>query len=614
VVVMGEIKFNPRMPSMVIFSFDEQTLFRETLTYVETNLNGQIVDSDIVTKSFSITLRNLEYLVVSKSWNPIDMEFNSEVIDALKDFHKDQQQFHSATESWDSSKIIAKLKHYNPMRHPTPFQMENLVKMLQHPSAASFSVPGSGKTSEGLCYWLCRRAEGEKLLVVLPKVGFIAWEEEFEAWIGWDSSKVVRLDVSGDSLLQKVESSTDAEVFLITYARLYYNVEQLSTVLNDGDWSMVLDESHNIKNSKGAYSKAVRNIGSCARRTKLILTGTPAPQGSKDLLAQVEFLRNAKMGIDESVDWIKQIKVRTTKSQLELLPPKFLEYSEPLPSSHQQLYNLLISGAARNIEASGNLEYASKLNNIRRHMMDIMRAASNPAVLCEKEEFTEVLSPDLIARDLSTPSWKIKKVTKLVSDIIGNGRKVIVWSNFNENTDILANELRHLSPRVIRGDTPSAASDDLEPDGSTREGILRDFKALDSCNVLIANPAACGESISLHHWCHDAIYFDRNYNAGQFLQSCDRIHRYGSLPGSDIITCAEIEVTYHILQSAGTIDGKIARSLKLKIERQENILANDDFLQPLVAEGTDELDISGMSDADRQDFLNYIKNPTEVEE
>ena len=43
--------------------------------------------------------------------------------------------------------------------------------------------------------------------------------------------------------------------------------------------------------------------------------------------------------------------------------------------------------------------------------------------------------------------------------------------------------------------------------------------------ALIALPQACSESISLHKACQNAIYYDLNYNAAEFLQSLDRIHR-----------------------------------------------------------------------------------------
>ena len=43
--------------------------------------------------------------------------------------------------------------------------------------------------------------------------------------------------------------------------------------------------------------------------------------------------------------------------------------------------------------------------------------------------------------------------------------------------------------------------------------------------VLVANPAAAAESMSLHTVCNYALYLDRTYNAAHYLQSQKRIHR-----------------------------------------------------------------------------------------
>ena len=50
------------------------------------------------------------------------------------------------------------------------------------------------------------------------------------------------------------------------------------------------------------------------------------------------------------------------------------------------------------------------------------------------------------------------------------------------------------------------------------------------CKVLVANPAACSEGISLHKVCQYAIYLDRSFNAAHYMQSEDRIHRLGLAP------------------------------------------------------------------------------------
>ena len=89
----------------------------------------------------------------------------------------------------------------------------------------------------------------------------------------------------------------------------------------------------------------------------------------------------------------------------------------------------------------------------------------------------------------------------------------------------------------------------------------------------MANPAAAGESISLHHVCRHAIYVDRTYNAGNFVQSRDRIHRYGEKDG--VITCRERDTFYYYLTTEGTIDDRVNTSLSRKINNMARLLEDD---------------------------------------
>ena len=54
--------------------------------------------------------------------------------------------------------------------------------------------------------------------------------------------------------------------------------------------------------------------------------------------------------------------------------------------------------------------------------------------------------------------------------------------------------------------------------------MIEDFKKW-KIKVLIANPHTMAESVSLHRWCHDAIYFEYSFNLTHLIQSKDRIHR-----------------------------------------------------------------------------------------
>ncbi len=112
----------------------------------------------------------------------------------------------------------------------------------------------------------------------------------------------------------------------------------------------------------------------------------------------------------------------------------------------------------------------------------------------------------------------------------------------------------------------------------------------------MANPAACAEAISLHTVCHHAIYVDRNYNAAQFLQSQDRIHRLGLSP--------DVETTLEILVAPDTVDDSVARRLSVKIARMAEVL-NDDLIsvEPIIP----DLDETGLDFDDIADLVRHLK-------
>ena len=137
--------------------------------------------------------------------------------------------------------------------------------------------------------------------------------------------------------------------------------------------------------------------------------------------------------------------------------------------------------------------------------------------------------------------------------------KLIVdhFSNLGERTEL------------IYGGTPIRKNDNKElAEEKTREDIRDEFIDLKSgLNILVANPAACAESISLHKTCFHAIYYDLSYNGAQYLQSLDRIHRVG---GSETK-----QANYYFLQYLDTIDQDIKGSLDLKAKKMYEIIEQD---------------------------------------
>ena len=120
--------------------------------------------------------------------------------------------------------------------------------------------------------------------------------------------------------------------------------------------------------------------------------------------------------------------------------------------------------------------------------------------------------------------------------------------------------------KLIYGDTPIEQTSirDEETREKIRDEFVDDKSGLD---ILVANPAACAESISLHKTCYHAIYYDLSYNCAQYIQSLDRIHRVG---GSE-----KIQANYHFLQYENTIDQDIKANLEQKAEKMYDIIEED---------------------------------------
>ena len=120
--------------------------------------------------------------------------------------------------------------------------------------------------------------------------------------------------------------------------------------------------------------------------------------------------------------------------------------------------------------------------------------------------------------------------------------------------------------RILYGSTPVANEDMNEEEIQlTREGVVRQFHQDDcSYKVIIANAFAVAESISLHKACHNAIYMERSFNCAHFLQSKDRIHRYGLSP--------DIQTNYYYLISQDSIDETISDRLQIKESRMLEII------------------------------------------
>ena len=487
------------------------------------------------------------------------------------------------------------------------FQLRDLAKLLSLSHGANFSVPGAGKTTVTFALYLLGRKRPPKLLVVSPKSAFTAWRDVVDECIdvtapGWVREPFRVLTGRADLVRQGLLS--DGNRFVINYEQLLGVRDLFINFLMQHPVHLVLDESHRIKGGLAVRRGAVLMRAASLPVRRDILSGTPMPQSSGDLRAQLDFLwPGAGLGLQvlsgvPPRHVIGNLYVRTTKRDLDL-PAVTRDYrSVPMSNGQRALYAIVRSEFLReatSLDARGRIDVL----RARRSVIRLLQLSVNPPLALKAMTASTSLAASGIAEQIldDGPSPKMTAVRDLVRQLSRQGRKSVIWTIFTDTIHQMEHLVADLNPVTIHGGVRSGSH--LDPE--TREGRLRRLHEDPSCMVLIANPAAAGEGINLHQACHDAIYLDRSYNSTHYLQSIDRIHRLG-LP-------ATVQTNVYIFETMapkglGSVDGSVRRRLGLKMRAMQQLLDDDDLHQlALDEEDADEpIDYS----ISREDLIDLI--------
>ena len=491
-----------------------------------------------------------------------------------------------------------------------PFQLRDLEKLTHLAHGANFSVPGAGKTT--VTYALHQHQASldrvSRLLVVAPLSAFGAWEEE--ARDVFDPALSIGRFRNG--------RIPDTDVVLVNYQRLSSALTRLTTWMSRHRVHLVIDEAHRAKRgSAGNWGRALLELSTLASRRD-ILTGTPAPNHPRDLRsllnilwpggAASEVLPAAALRNDPPMTamadvarTIQPMYVRTNKEELQLPEVDIVPIRVRLNGLQRSIYDAMLNRYAGMFDL--DRRDSAMFAQLGEVTMYLLQAACSPKLLSTRADHSlsyrypplAIQSGTSLARllerydDHEVPA-KIGRACSIVRENYKLGRKTLVWSNFPDNLLTLEKQLGALRPALVYGAIPS----DLDaPQGvRTRERELDRFRNDPSCMVLLANPAAMSEGVSLHHTCHDAIYVDRTFNAGQYLQSLDRIHRLGLDPNTST------RIT--LLIAEDTIDERVDRRVEEKTRRLSQMLRDPGLVQ--------------MALPDDEDYGDAVDDPDDLEE
>jgi SNF2 family DNA or RNA helicase len=605
-----KISFNKKQ--FIIETCDEagRMVFKKPLhrIYFRSNLNGEL-DEFSETSKFRWTVycedkanSILEKIIAHFVRYNIIYELDNNCKDIIKREKKKRDEYLKILENGtlakeNSTETVRNniLEFLNPefKRDLKQLQLDAVYHLLAIRNGANFSVPGSGKTTIALAYYHILRIKKEikSLLVIGPASCFEPWENEYLECFG-KKPKSVR--IAGKAKEKRKELYLTAEkyeILLLTYHSAARDVEEIENVLRRRKYLLVLDESHYIKRPKGGkIADAILEIARYARY-RIILTGTPMPNSLEDLWSQFTFLWNKQLPLGTVDSYLREVRENTSKSLFSSvknrISPLFFRITKSqlgLPKPNFKIIKCKFSPLQLRIYRGVAARFLSKLKELpqdrdalrewrRARAIRLLQIAVNPALLRKKCD--EFLLPPMDLKDFPLRHAieyygkyempiKFEYACKMAHKLTSKGNKVIIWSSFVHNLHMLANQLKQLEPVVVYGGVPYASTDREE---ISREYLISRFKTDPRCKLLIANPAACAESISLHKVCHHSIYLDRSFNCAHYLQSLDRIHRLG--------LSSKQRTFYYLILASDSIDEIVHTRLKAKMRNMRQVIEGD---------------------------------------
>ena len=421
---------------------------------------------------------------------------------------------------------------------------------------------GLGKTLQALAVILIRAPEGPSL-VVAPTSVCMNWLSETARFA---PTLKTRFLGSGDR--QKVlDDLQGMDLVICSYALLQQEAtgERLAQV----HWqTIVLDEAQAIKNMASKRSQGAMALQG---GFKLITTGTPIENHLGELWNLFRFINPGLLGSLESFnrrfampierdnnrDARQQLKrliqpfvLRRTKTQVlaELPERTEIQLQVDLSEAETALYEALRRRAVEELTNS-TAKDGEKHLKILAALTKLRRACCHSA---------------LVSKDVSWPSSKLNLFGEVLSELLDNGHKVLVFSQFVDYLEIIRAYLdeKKVSYQYLDGQTPA-----LE-----RKRRVDAFQA-GVGDVFLISLKAGGTGLNLTAADY-VIHMDPWWNPAVEDQASDRAHRIGQ----------QRPVTIYRLVTQGTIEEKIVAMHRQKRDLADSVLEGSEMAAKLRAD------------------------------
>jgi SNF2 family DNA or RNA helicase len=192
-------------------------------------------------------------------------------------------------------------------------------------------------------------------------------------------------------------------------------------------------------------------------------------------------------------------------------------------------------------------------------LLDVVSTVTAPMVITQMLRLQQILSGHLKTDEGNIIDFKTNRLAELLNICDEVTGKILIYSRFRYDIITIKNKLETLygkdSVGTYFGDTP-------------QEERVRVIEAFEDPNnpmrFFIGNPSTAGYGITLNQ-ANTVVYYANDFNLETRMQSEDRCHRIGQTN----------KVTYIDLITENTIDEKIVKALKDKIDIGAKVLGEE---------------------------------------
>lgn len=497
-------------------------------------------------RAWEIPAHELPALIEKVGLNNISS--NEEIVQALQS--KEVEDKRQATQ--ERLKDIKPVIDFDFKTSPLPHQIEAFNTGLEKNSLLLGDEQGLGKTKESIDIAVARKHELVKCLIVCG-VNSVKYNWEKEIKIHSNEGSVMvdgkTMDIRVSQLNEWYKSSSYFGIINIESLRNDKIQDALYLGIKDGYiGAIIVDEIHKAKNGSSQQGKALRILKA---PVKIGLSGTPMNK-AEDLWNILTWLgvekrsfysfRNAYcvMGgyggykvvghknLDSLNAELNTVMLRRKKDEVLDLPPKLYstEYVE-LTTAQRKLYRDIKNGILQDME-----NILTSVNPLSCTLRLRQLTSGNP--------------------NITEDNPKLDRIKEMLEDeIIPNGYKAIIFSQWSTIAKDLGTELQEYQPIVITGD--------VKPED--RQKMVDTFQTNPHCKIAIGTIGAMGTGLTLNKASY-VFFMDKAWNSGDNAQAEDRAHRIGTVGAVNVIS----------MVAKGTIDEAV----------EDLLLENKDLFEKIV--------------------------------